>query len=77
MIGVGSGIDREGGKFRQPPLWLTHAGFEWLWRLLQEPRRLWRRYLIRDMGFFPLVLAERLRRVPQDEGEQALERQSR
>jgi N-acetylglucosaminyldiphosphoundecaprenol N-acetyl-beta-D-mannosaminyltransferase len=48
-------------------------GLEWLWRLIQEPRRLWRRYLIEDLGFMPLLLKEwwmvRLDRRRCDSGE--------
>ena len=36
----------------------TEWGLEWVWRLLQEPRRLWRRYLVEDMMIVPLALRE-------------------
>ena len=61
MMGVGSAIDREGGKFRPPPDWMTHVGLEWAFRLAQDPRRLWRRYFVRDIRFIPLIVADGLR----------------
>jgi UDP-N-acetyl-D-mannosaminuronic acid transferase (WecB/TagA/CpsF family) len=35
---------------------MRRAGLEWLWRLVHEPRRLWRRYLVDDLAFFWIVL---------------------
>jgi exopolysaccharide biosynthesis WecB/TagA/CpsF family protein len=43
---VGGLFDVMTGRVRTPPLFLRRAGFEWVWRLLQSPRRLWRRYLV-------------------------------
>jgi N-acetylglucosaminyldiphosphoundecaprenol N-acetyl-beta-D-mannosaminyltransferase len=45
MIGIGAAFDLISGKVRQSPRWIQHSGFEWLYRLIQEPRRLWKRYL--------------------------------
>jgi N-acetylglucosaminyldiphosphoundecaprenol N-acetyl-beta-D-mannosaminyltransferase len=50
-IGVGASIDFAAGVVRRAPGWMQRAGLEWLWRLLVEPRRLWRRYLIEDPKF--------------------------
>lgn len=44
MIGVGAVFDFYTGRVRQAPRWIQRSGFEWLYRLFQEPRRLWRRY---------------------------------
>jgi N-acetylglucosaminyldiphosphoundecaprenol N-acetyl-beta-D-mannosaminyltransferase len=44
MLGVGAAFDFHAGKVKQAPRWIQRSGFEWLYRLLQEPRRLWRRY---------------------------------
>lgn len=44
MIGVGAAFDFLAGTKRQAPLWMQRNGLEWLFRLLWEPRRLWRRY---------------------------------
>jgi len=46
MLGVGAAFDFHSGKTRQAPMWMRENGLEWLFRLLSEPRRLWRRYLI-------------------------------
>jgi N-acetylglucosaminyldiphosphoundecaprenol N-acetyl-beta-D-mannosaminyltransferase len=45
MIGVGAAFDFHAGRVRQAPRWIQRSGCEWLYRLWQEPRRLWRRYL--------------------------------
>ncbi len=45
LIGVGAAFDFHGGRVRQAPAWMQSLGLEWLFRLIQEPRRLWRRYL--------------------------------
>jgi N-acetylglucosaminyldiphosphoundecaprenol N-acetyl-beta-D-mannosaminyltransferase len=44
MFGVGAAFDMLNGDLRQAPVWIQESGFEWLFRLSQEPRRLWRRY---------------------------------
>lgn len=44
MIGVGAAFDFLAGTKRQAPAWMQKRGLEWLFRLLSEPRRLWRRY---------------------------------
>ena len=43
LIGVGAAFDFHAGLKRQAPRWIQRSGFEWLFRLSQEPRRLWRR----------------------------------
>jgi N-acetylglucosaminyldiphosphoundecaprenol N-acetyl-beta-D-mannosaminyltransferase len=48
LIGVGAAFDILAGRFREAPRWMTKTGFEWVYRLWQEPRRLARRYLIDD-----------------------------
>ncbi len=54
-IGVGGTLDFLAGRLKRAPLWVQRAGLEWCYRLWQEPRRLWRRYL-RDGWFFGLAL---------------------
>ena len=44
MIGVGAAFDFHTGRVRQAPRWMMRAGLEWLFRLSNEPRRLWPRY---------------------------------
>jgi N-acetylglucosaminyldiphosphoundecaprenol N-acetyl-beta-D-mannosaminyltransferase len=46
FIGVGAAFDFFTGRVRQAPRWMMRSGLEWLFRLFQEPTRLWRRYLI-------------------------------
>ena len=45
-IGVGAFLDFAAGRVRRAPRWMSALGVEWCFRLLQEPRRLWRRYLV-------------------------------
>ncbi len=45
LVGVGSAFDLLAGRTRAAPGWVKRAGLQWAFRLLQEPRRLWRRYL--------------------------------
>jgi N-acetylglucosaminyldiphosphoundecaprenol N-acetyl-beta-D-mannosaminyltransferase len=56
LIAVGAAFDFHSGRLRQAPRWIQHSGAEWLYRLVQEPRRLWRRYLI-DNALFAVHLA--------------------
>lgn len=60
FMGIGATIDFEAGNVRRAPAWMSALGVEWVFRLLSEPRRLWRRYLIDDMPFVWLVLKQRL-----------------
>jgi N-acetylglucosaminyldiphosphoundecaprenol N-acetyl-beta-D-mannosaminyltransferase len=55
-IGVGAAIDFIAGTVRRCPHWVSKLGLEWLYRLLQEPRRLAHRYLVRDIQIFPIFL---------------------
>lgn len=55
---VGAGFDFLSGKSRRAPGWMRRLGLEWLWRLALEPGRLFRRYLVRDMKFFPIVFRQ-------------------
>ena len=56
--GVGGSFDILAGTIRRAPRWLQRAGLEWFFRLLQEPRRLWRRYLTTNSAFVWLVLKD-------------------
>ena len=51
MVGVGAAFDFATGRVKQAPSWMREHGLEWLFRLIQEPRRLWRRYLIYGSKF--------------------------
>ena len=46
MIGVGAAFDFHAGTVRRAPAWMRDTGLEWLHRLLREPGRLWKRYLV-------------------------------
>ncbi len=61
-MGVGATLDFISGKVKRAPLLFQRAGLEWFWRLLSEPRRLWKRYLLDDMPFFWHILREKFRR---------------
>ena len=56
FIGVGAAFDFFSGRVKQAPRWMRKYGLEWLFRLLQEPRRLWRRYIIINSRFVFKVL---------------------
>jgi len=62
LLGVGAALDFWAGTATRAPAWMSAAGAEWLYRLAHEPRRLWRRYLVRDPRFLLIVLRELLRR---------------
>lgn len=62
MLGVGAAFDFHAGSKQQAPKWMQAVGLEWLFRLIQEPKRLWRRYLIYNSRFIVLVLGQLLRR---------------
>ena len=61
--GVGGSFDVVAGKVRRAPLAWQRLGLEWLYRVKQEPRRLWRRYLVTNSMFCALVLTEFVRAV--------------
>lgn len=57
---LGGTIDYESGTFDRPPVWITDWGFEWLYRLIKEPRARFHRYVIHEPPFVWAVLKERL-----------------
>ena len=60
VVGVGAAFDMLSGRHRQAPRWMREHGLEWLFRLLQEPRRLWPRYLIYGTQFVAWIILESL-----------------
>lgn len=62
VLGVGAAFDFLSGSKSSAPRWIQEHGLEWLFRLLSEPRRLWRRYLLGGTRFVFLVLKEQLSR---------------
>ncbi len=65
LVGVGASFDFLAGAVKRAPPWVSRLGFEWLFRLALEPRRLWRRYLVQDPKFVRSVL--RTLRLPKGE----------
>lgn len=63
LLGVGAAFDFHAGRVSQAPRWMQRAGLEWLYRMIREPRRLWRRYLTNNPRFIYSVLRTRPRRV--------------
>ncbi len=59
--GVGGSFDVLAGVIPRAPLWMQRYGLEWLFRLYQEPRRMWRRYLITNTAFILLLVKECVR----------------
>jgi exopolysaccharide biosynthesis WecB/TagA/CpsF family protein len=58
-VGVGAFFDFTAGNVRRAPQWMNRWGVEWLWRLVQEPKRLWRRYILGSPLFLVRVLRDR------------------
>ena len=59
FLAIGATIDFEAGNLQRSPAWMSSVGLEWLYRLLKEPGRLWKRYLVEDLGFFALILRQK------------------
>jgi N-acetylglucosaminyldiphosphoundecaprenol N-acetyl-beta-D-mannosaminyltransferase len=68
VMAVGAGFDTTAGLRKRAPVWAQRSGTEWLYRLLMEPRRLWRRYLVGNSQFIYLVykawLSQKMTRHP-------------
>ncbi len=62
LIAVGAAFDFHTGRVRQAPPWMQRRGLEWLFRLTQDPRRLWRRYLLGNPRFIWLLGKQWLRK---------------
>lgn len=61
IMGVGGSFDVIAGFVKRAPIWMQKSGLEWLYRLIQEPKRMWKRYLIGNTKFVVLVLREKLK----------------
>ena len=73
FLAIGATIDFEAEYKSRSPKWMSEAGLEWLYRLLCEPKRLWKRYLIESTPFFALILRQKVttmisRRIKQKPG---------
>jgi N-acetylglucosaminyldiphosphoundecaprenol N-acetyl-beta-D-mannosaminyltransferase len=60
FFAIGATLDFEAGNVARAPHWVSEMGLEWLYRLLSEPRRLWRRYLVDGPSFFWYLLLQLL-----------------
>ena len=62
IMGVGGSFDVIARKVKRAPIWMQNLGLEWFYRFLQEPKRMWKRYLIGNTKFSILVLKEFFRK---------------
>ena len=62
FMALGATIDFEAGNIKRAPKIYQNMGLEWLYRLIKEPRRLWKRYLVNDMSFFLYLLRTKMGR---------------
>lgn len=65
LLGIGGGLDFIAGHVQRAPAWMSDCGLEWLYRLIQNPKRLVQRYLVRDSVILPVFL--RMCRTPKAE----------
>lgn len=63
VMGVGGTFDVVSGKIKRAPIWMQDYGLEWLYRVIQEPRRMWKRYLYTNTKFLMMVITEKWRRL--------------
>jgi N-acetylglucosaminyldiphosphoundecaprenol N-acetyl-beta-D-mannosaminyltransferase len=59
IMGVGGSLDVISGMTKRAPVWMQDIGMEWFFRFLQEPRRMWKRYLVGNSKFIYLVFRQR------------------
>lgn len=59
VMGVGGSFDVIAGVTRRAPAWMQSAGLEWFYRFVQEPRRMWRRYLVGNTRFVAIIMRQR------------------
>ena len=62
-MGVGGSFDVVSGYVKRAPVWMQEWGLEWFYRTMQEPRRMWRRYLFGNSAFILLVLKEKINQL--------------
>ena len=58
VMGVGGSFDVVSGLVKRAPIWMQNTGLEWFYRLIQEPQRMWKRYLVGNTKFILLVIKE-------------------
>ena len=64
-IGIGASFEYVAGCTARAPEWMQRSGLEWLYRIIESPSRYWKRYVVEDAVFFPLVVAQRLKALTQ------------
>jgi exopolysaccharide biosynthesis WecB/TagA/CpsF family protein len=60
VLAVGAAFDYQAGRLRPAPKWMQRYGLAWLFRLIREPRRLWRRYLVLNSEYLARLAAQKL-----------------
>ena len=61
-IGIGGAFEVAAGMIQRAPLWMQKSGLEWLYRFLQEPKRMFRRYFVEAPVFIPLIIQQKFNR---------------
>ena len=59
FLPLGGALDYEAGAMKRPPAWMSNIGLEWAYRIIQEPRKRWKRYLVDDIPVIPLILKQK------------------
>lgn len=62
-LGLGASLDFEAGRIKRAPKWMSNIGIEWLYRIIQDPKRLWKRYLVDDMRIIKIYFKYRRRKT--------------
>lgn len=62
IMGVGGSFDVVAGVVKRAPMWMQRAGLEWLFRIIQEPKRMWKRYLVTNTLFIYYLVKELFKR---------------
>jgi exopolysaccharide biosynthesis WecB/TagA/CpsF family protein len=60
FLPLGGALDYEAGAMKRPPSWVSNLGLEWAFRILQEPRKRWKRYLVDDLPVIPLIFKQKM-----------------
>jgi N-acetylglucosaminyldiphosphoundecaprenol N-acetyl-beta-D-mannosaminyltransferase len=63
VMGVGGTFDVVAGKVKRAPLWMQKYGLEWFYRVIQEPGRMWRRYLTTNLIFSWMLILAKIRQI--------------
>ena len=63
VMGVGGTFDVIAGKVKRAPVWMQNAGLEWLYRVIQEPRRMWKRYLVTNSNFAWMLIKAKVKQL--------------